>query len=169
MASQVALMVNKLPAKAGDVRGVGLLPGPGRSPGYSLWVTVTESQTKRKQLSMQTCTPAWPQQITSKMILSSKVTFWDAGLWQINFGRQQIHLRIFTPFPKSFFSPRVHLLFLLVAWRSTKCTHKRLIMICFSYKGQIMSELHIPSDSLAVRNNLLLCCFVRWKSKRNFW
>ena len=41
-------------------------------------------------------------------------------------------------------------------------------MICFSHKGEIKSGLHIPSDSLAIRNNLLLCCFVRWKSKSNF-
>ena len=34
MASQVALVVKKnLPANAGDVRDVGLIPGSGRSPG----------------------------------------------------------------------------------------------------------------------------------------
>jgi len=33
MASQVALMVKKLPANAGDVRDVGLIPGFRRSPG----------------------------------------------------------------------------------------------------------------------------------------
>ena len=32
-ASQVALVVNNLPADAGDVREVGSIPGSGRSPG----------------------------------------------------------------------------------------------------------------------------------------
>ena len=32
-ASQVALAVKKLPANAGDIRDVGLIPGSGRSPG----------------------------------------------------------------------------------------------------------------------------------------
>ena len=32
-ASQVVLVVKNLPAYAGDVRGVGLIPGSGRSPG----------------------------------------------------------------------------------------------------------------------------------------
>ena len=32
-ASQVALMVKNLPAKAGNIRDVGLIPGPGRFPG----------------------------------------------------------------------------------------------------------------------------------------
>ena len=32
-ASQVALVVKNLPAKAGDIRGVGSIPGSGRSPG----------------------------------------------------------------------------------------------------------------------------------------
>ena len=32
-ASQVALVVKNLPANAGDVRDVGSIPGPGRSPG----------------------------------------------------------------------------------------------------------------------------------------
>ena len=32
-ASQVVLMVKNLPASAGDVRDVGLIPGSGRSPG----------------------------------------------------------------------------------------------------------------------------------------
>ena len=32
-ASQVALVVKNLPANAGDVREVGLVPGSGRSPG----------------------------------------------------------------------------------------------------------------------------------------
>ena len=32
-ASQVALVVKNLPANAGDVRDVGLIPGSGRSPG----------------------------------------------------------------------------------------------------------------------------------------
>ena len=32
-ASQVALAVKNLPAKAGDIRDVGLIPGSGRSPG----------------------------------------------------------------------------------------------------------------------------------------
>ena len=33
MASQVVLMVKNLPANAGDIRNVGLIPGSGRSPG----------------------------------------------------------------------------------------------------------------------------------------
>ena len=33
MASQVVLVVNNLPANAGDVRDMGLIPGLGRSPG----------------------------------------------------------------------------------------------------------------------------------------
>ena len=32
-ASQVALVVKNLPAKAGDIREVGSIPGSGRSPG----------------------------------------------------------------------------------------------------------------------------------------
>ena len=32
-ASQVALVVKSLPAKAGDLRDMGLIPGSGRSPG----------------------------------------------------------------------------------------------------------------------------------------
>ena len=32
-ASQVVLVVKKLPAYAGDIRDVGLIPGSGRSPG----------------------------------------------------------------------------------------------------------------------------------------
>ena len=32
-ASQVALVVKKTPATAGDIRGVGSIPGWGRSPG----------------------------------------------------------------------------------------------------------------------------------------
>ena len=32
-ASQVALVVKSLPASAGDVRDVGLIPGSGRAPG----------------------------------------------------------------------------------------------------------------------------------------
>ena len=32
-ASQMALVVKKLPANAGDIRDVGLIPGSGRSPG----------------------------------------------------------------------------------------------------------------------------------------
>jgi len=32
-ASQVALVVKNLPANAGDVRDMGSIPGPGRSPG----------------------------------------------------------------------------------------------------------------------------------------
>ena len=32
-ASQVALVVKNLPASAGDIRGAGLIPGLGRSPG----------------------------------------------------------------------------------------------------------------------------------------
>ena len=32
-ASQVALVVKKLPARAGDIRDAGLTPGLGRSPG----------------------------------------------------------------------------------------------------------------------------------------
>ena len=33
LASQVALVVKNLPANAGDIREVGLIPGLGRSPG----------------------------------------------------------------------------------------------------------------------------------------
>ena len=33
MASQVALVVKNLPANAGDIKDVGLIPGLGRSPG----------------------------------------------------------------------------------------------------------------------------------------
>ena len=33
MASQVALEVKNLPANTGDIRDVGLIPGPGRSSG----------------------------------------------------------------------------------------------------------------------------------------
>ena len=33
MASQVVLVVKNLPAKAGDMRDAGLIPGSGRSPG----------------------------------------------------------------------------------------------------------------------------------------
>ena len=32
-ASQVALVVKNLPANAGDIRDMGLIPGSGRSPG----------------------------------------------------------------------------------------------------------------------------------------
>ena len=32
-ASHVVLVVKNLPANAGDIRGAGLIPGPGRSPG----------------------------------------------------------------------------------------------------------------------------------------
>ena len=72
--SQVALMVKSLPAKAGDIRDAGLIPGSGRSSGgghgnplqYSFLENptdrgarratvyrVTKSQTQLKQLSMQ--------------------------------------------------------------------------------------------------------------------
>ena len=71
-ASQAALVVKNLPANAGDVRDVGLVPGSGRSPGegsgtplqYScrenpmdsgvLWATfhrVTKSQMRLKRIS----------------------------------------------------------------------------------------------------------------------
>ena len=33
MGSQVALVIKNLPAKAGDIRDVGSIPGSGRSPG----------------------------------------------------------------------------------------------------------------------------------------
>ena len=36
-ASQVALVVKNLPAKAGDERDMGLIPGLGRSPGEGNW------------------------------------------------------------------------------------------------------------------------------------
>ena len=32
-ASQVALVIKNLPANAGDIRDIGLIPGSGRSPG----------------------------------------------------------------------------------------------------------------------------------------
>ena len=74
-ASQVVLVVKNLPANAGDIRNVSLIPGSGRSPGgghvnplqYSClenpmdrgaWQTtvhrVQKSQTLMKQLSMDT-------------------------------------------------------------------------------------------------------------------
>ena len=73
-ASQVALVVNNLPANAGDIRDVGLIPGSGRFPGGgpgnplqcsclenptdrgAWWVTahrVTESRTRLKLFSTQ--------------------------------------------------------------------------------------------------------------------
>ena len=73
VASQVALVVKNPPASAGSIRDMGLIPGPGRSPGggngsshqYSFlenpmlsviwWPTVhgtTKSWTQLKQLSM---------------------------------------------------------------------------------------------------------------------
>ena len=73
-ASPVALVVNSLPANAGDVRDVGSIPGSGRSPGgghgnplqYSClenpmdrgawWATVhrvAQSWTRLKRLSMR--------------------------------------------------------------------------------------------------------------------
>ena len=76
-ASQVVLLVKTLPAIAGDLRGMGSIPGSGRFPGgrqgnplqYSclenpmdrgdLWATVhslTTSRTQLKQLSMHTHT-----------------------------------------------------------------------------------------------------------------
>ena len=75
-ASQVALVVENLPASAGDLRDMGLIPGSGRFPGgghgnplqYSRlensmdrgtrWATVhrvSKSQTQLKQLNMHTC------------------------------------------------------------------------------------------------------------------
>ena len=72
--SQVALVVKNLPANAGDVRDLGLIPGLGRSPGVgngnpfqyaclenptvrgAWWATVhgvTKSQTGLKQLGTQ--------------------------------------------------------------------------------------------------------------------
>ena len=75
MLPQVALVAKNLPAIAGDVRDVGLIPGSGRSPGeghgnplqYSClendtnrgawWATVhgvAKNQTRLKRLSMQT-------------------------------------------------------------------------------------------------------------------
>ena len=73
LASQVALVVKKLPANVGDIRDIGSIPGSGRSPGeghgnplwYSYlenpmdrgawWATVhgvTQSWTQLKRLSM---------------------------------------------------------------------------------------------------------------------
>ena len=36
-ASQVALVVKNLPANAGDIRGVGLIPGSGKIPRWRAW------------------------------------------------------------------------------------------------------------------------------------
>ena len=76
-ASQVVLVLKNLPAKAGDVRNVGLIPGLGRFPGEGhgnplqyfclenpmdrrgWWATVyrvTKSQTRLKRLSAPTHT-----------------------------------------------------------------------------------------------------------------
>ena len=73
---EVALVVKKLPADAGDVRDVGLISGLGRSPGGesgsplqhscqenlmdrgTWWATahrVTQSRTQLKQLTMHAC------------------------------------------------------------------------------------------------------------------
>ena len=59
--SQVALVVKNLPANAGDIRDMGLIPGSvlGRSPGvgngnllqYSWWVTAHETEKIRTRLS----------------------------------------------------------------------------------------------------------------------
>ena len=74
MQNQVGLLVKNLPANAGDLRNVGLIPGSGRSPGGGngnplqfsclenpmdrrAWLAtvqrVTKSQTQRQWLSMQ--------------------------------------------------------------------------------------------------------------------
>ena len=46
-ASQVVVVVKNPPAKAGDLRDEGLIPGPGRSPGegngYPLWYSCLEN------------------------------------------------------------------------------------------------------------------------------
>ena len=88
MASQVVLVVKNLPANAGDIREVALIPGWGRSPGgrhgnplqYSClenpidrgaWRAtvhgVTKSQTQLKQLSMHADT----------YILAALCVMWD--------------------------------------------------------------------------------------------
>ena len=51
MASQVVFVVKNMPANAGDLRDVGLIPGSGRSPGGGngnpLWYTCLENPTDR--------------------------------------------------------------------------------------------------------------------------
>ena len=80
-ASQVALVVKKPPAKAGDIKDVGFIPGPGRFPwrkkwqptpaflpGESPWTeepgglqsTWSQSQTQLKQFSTHTCIYPFP-------------------------------------------------------------------------------------------------------------
>ena len=50
-ASQVVVVVKNPPAKAGDLRDEGLIPGPGRSPGegngYPLWYSCLENSMDR--------------------------------------------------------------------------------------------------------------------------
>ena len=50
-ASQVVLVGKNPPAKAGDIRDEGLIPGPGRSPGegigYPLWFYCLENSMGR--------------------------------------------------------------------------------------------------------------------------
>ena len=50
-ASQVVLVVKNPPAKAGDLRDDGLIPGPGRSPGegngYPLWYSCLDNSMDR--------------------------------------------------------------------------------------------------------------------------
>ena len=50
-ATQVVLVVKNPPAKAGDLRDDGLIPGPGRSPGegngYPLWYSCLDNSMDR--------------------------------------------------------------------------------------------------------------------------
>ena len=52
-ASQVVVVVKNPPAKAGDLRDEGLIPGPGRSPGegngYPLWYSCLENSMDRER------------------------------------------------------------------------------------------------------------------------
>ena len=93
--SQLALMIKKPPANAGDVRDVGLIPGSRRSPGgghgnplqYSCldnpmgggayWATVhriTKSQTRLKQLSTHASNKYFG---LSKMFLNANKHFYN--------------------------------------------------------------------------------------------
>ena len=94
-ASQLALVIKKPPANAGDVRDAGLIPGLGRSPGgghgsplqYSClgnsmgrgaqWATVhriTKSQTRLKQLSTHATNKYFG---LSKMLLNTNRHFYN--------------------------------------------------------------------------------------------
>ena len=107
-ASQVVLVVKNLPASAGDIRDVGSIPGPGRSPGggcanphqyYCLenpkdrgaWRPtihrVTKSQTRLKWLSIQGCCGKGEyfcsySRRQHRRVLQHKLTVFRKGEWQ---------------------------------------------------------------------------------------